>query len=110
MKLADIMLTERSNAITTPEFKRWFVNSKVVDDQGRPLVVYHGTKRSFSSFDAAAKASSLDAGDGNIYFAASPDTANFYAGDEKTPGGHVIPCFLRITNPQEVSARQAESP
>ncbi len=27
----------------TPEFKRWFGNSKVVDDKGNPLVVYHGT-------------------------------------------------------------------
>ena len=24
-------------------FQRWFANSKVVDDDGRPLVVYHGT-------------------------------------------------------------------
>ena len=29
----------------TPEFKRWFGNSKVVDKDGSPLVVYHGTKR-----------------------------------------------------------------
>ena len=27
----------------TPEFKAWFGNSKVTDDNGRPLVVYHGT-------------------------------------------------------------------
>lgn len=27
----------------TPEFKKWFSDSKVVDDQGEPLVVYHGT-------------------------------------------------------------------
>src|ERR1700679_2804161 len=26
----------------TPEFKRWFAGSKVVDAKGRPLVVYHG--------------------------------------------------------------------
>jgi len=28
----------------TPEFKRWFGNSKVVDADGKPLVVYHGVK------------------------------------------------------------------
>ena len=27
----------------TPEFKRWFGDSKVVDAEGKPLVVYHGT-------------------------------------------------------------------
>lgn len=27
----------------TPEFKRWFGDSKVVDANGKPLVVYHGT-------------------------------------------------------------------
>jgi hypothetical protein len=29
--------------IDTPEFKRWFGNSKVVDAKGLPLVVYHGS-------------------------------------------------------------------
>jgi len=29
--------------INSPEFKKWFGNSGVVDEQGRPLVVYHGT-------------------------------------------------------------------
>lgn len=28
----------------TPEFKRWFGDSKVVDESGKPLVVYHGVK------------------------------------------------------------------
>lgn len=27
----------------TPEFKNWFGNSKVVDSEGKPLTVYHGT-------------------------------------------------------------------
>lgn len=31
-------------------FWRWFGDSKVADDQGRPLVVYHGTNQSFDSF------------------------------------------------------------
>jgi len=36
-----------SVAVTeTDAFKRWFGDSKVVDEQGRPLVVYHGTPES----------------------------------------------------------------
>lgn len=31
-------------------FVAWFGDSKVVDEQGRPLVVYHGTNQSFDSF------------------------------------------------------------
>lgn len=37
----------------TPEFKRWFGGSKVVDADGKPLVVYHGTNAEFSVFDMA---------------------------------------------------------
>lgn len=32
-------------------FWNWFGDSKVVDEQGRPLVVYHYTKNEFSTFD-----------------------------------------------------------
>lgn len=31
-------------------FYKWFGNSKVVDEQGRPLVVYHGTNAKFDTF------------------------------------------------------------
>jgi hypothetical protein len=34
----------------TEQFKKWFDDSKIVDDKGEPLVVYHGTKRDFSAF------------------------------------------------------------
>lgn len=33
-------------------FYKWFGDSKVVDDQGRPLVVYHGTNEKFNTFDS----------------------------------------------------------
>ena len=32
-------------------FWRWFGDSKVVDDQGDPLVVFHGSKTQFNTFD-----------------------------------------------------------
>jgi 8-oxo-dGTP pyrophosphatase MutT (NUDIX family) len=34
----------------TPQFKKWFGNSKVVDKNGQPLVVYHGTVHDFDVF------------------------------------------------------------
>jgi hypothetical protein len=42
---------EMSSAITeSAAFKRWFDDSKVVDNEGRPLVLYHGTNADFSTF------------------------------------------------------------
>lgn len=36
-------------------FKAWFGDSKVVDENGEPLVVYHGTPNKFESFSKDAK-------------------------------------------------------
>jgi len=41
---------ESRHKTSTPEFKAWFGDSKVVDDDGEPLVVYHGTKKTFDEF------------------------------------------------------------
>jgi hypothetical protein len=39
----------------TPQFKKWFGDSKVVDENGQPKVVYHGTdKNDFDIFDPAS--------------------------------------------------------
>lgn len=38
----------------TPEFHAWFDGSKVVDANGNPLMVYHGTQGSFESFNGIA--------------------------------------------------------
>lgn len=66
----------------TPAFDDWFQDSKVVDEQGRPLVVYHGTRGDFSSFDGGAANSSSMTGvsDGVISFSSSAEAASSYAG------------------------------
>ena len=48
-------------------FWKWFGDSKVVDEQGRPLVVYHGSKTTFDIFDKS-KVSSYSAFSKNFYF------------------------------------------
>lgn len=35
----------------TEEFKKWFKGSKVVDEQGKPLITYHATNEDFNEFD-----------------------------------------------------------
>jgi hypothetical protein len=50
---------EQYKLVRTPEFKAWFGDwendpenaSKVVDENGEPLVVYHGTEYKFNEFD-----------------------------------------------------------
>ena len=37
--------TSPAKQTDTPAFRRWFGDSKVVDEDGKPLVVYHGAKR-----------------------------------------------------------------
>ena len=62
------------NAKTDPNaaaFKKWFKNSKVVDEKGNPLVVYHGTNADFAVF-IPSQDGALGQG---MYFAASKEYA-----------------------------------
>ncbi|MBO2823340.1 PLxRFG domain-containing protein [Pseudomonas aeruginosa] len=79
-------------------FKRWFGDSRVVDAEGEPLVVYHGTTADFSAFSREF----LGEGDGNadfgdgFYFTDRADAASGYAHGD---GGNVMPVYLNIQNP-----------
>jgi hypothetical protein len=84
-------------------FNKWFGNSKVVDERGDPLVVYHGTLRNFAAFDKSApKGSSVpNATDYlGIFFSTSASDAGGYAQQE---GANIIPVFLSIKNPLSIS-------
>lgn len=62
-------------------FWRWFGDSAVVDAEGRPLVVYHGTAADVAAFDAARHRTVLNdqyQGDG-FCFSLDPAVASRYA-------------------------------
>jgi hypothetical protein len=42
-------LRARAQETETPEFKEWFDDSKVVDSEGKPLVMNHGTNAEFDA-------------------------------------------------------------
>lgn len=65
----------------TPEFKRWFGDSKVVDANGKPLVVYHGTTSSFDAFSEAhqGKVTRATSSKYGFFFTNEPRTAKSYA-------------------------------
>lgn len=98
-------------AVETPEFKSWFGDSKVVDDAGKPLVVYHGTGASFDAFDPSVVGQSTDAGKLGLgfYFSARPDIASFYAERSKVSrdaGPNVMPVYLSMKKPLTFDAAE----
>lgn len=77
------------------KFYDWFGNSKVVDKQGRPLVVYHGGGR-FDTFRYSY--------DGTYYFTTNKEYAERYAKDyidekERKGLGELKAVYLNIKNP-----------
>jgi len=94
---------EKYEYVRTDEFKKWFGDwendpknaSKVVDYNGEPFIVYHGTKNNFSVFDKNKINSNYKQSIG-FHFTHSYDHAkDFYAKDN----GYVKDVFLNIRNP-----------
>jgi hypothetical protein len=98
--------------VDSPEFRRWFGASKVVDEAGQPLVVYHGSRKAgFNIFRPGGVGLAL-------FFTDDREVADSYAWDlddagklmAQTPdpkwwgSGKVYHVYLRIENPLEVNA------
>lgn len=73
-----------NNLPDTPAFKAWFGTSKIVNDSGSALMLYHGTDADFKDFK----------GD-KIFFADCEYAARKY-------GKKLIPVYLNISNPKVV--------
>lgn len=88
-------LRDAASVLDSPAFRRWFAGSKVVDSQGNPLVVYHGSPYpGIRVFDPGSKTTAL-LGRG-IYFTRERDEALEYA---KGDAGRVYAVFLRVKRP-----------
>lgn len=78
----------------TDAFKRWFGDSKVVDADGKPLVVYHGTNSpEFSSFDPKLVGKGAGDWSGKGYYFTPDDL------DALGYGERVIPAYVKIDRP-----------
>lgn len=109
------------NAKTDPNsaaFKKWFKNSKVVDENGKPLVVYHGTKQgNFSSFDKSKIGAQTDYGyrGKGFYFTPQQELAAMYSRDwqkfKQVPNenGRVMPVYLSVQNPYIIKSKDAHN-
>jgi hypothetical protein len=109
---------QSSRQTKTPEFQRWFGDSKVVDSHGEPLVLYHGTSRD-KDFDA------FKIGPRGAWFTTDPFEASSYAKEndsgykvvdyhpktgfvKKDISARVIPVYLSIQNPATLTDSQKE--
>lgn len=101
------------NVTQTQQFKRWFGDwqnhpenaSKVVNEDGTPKVVYHGTGRDFNAFDPLRQGENYPQGEGGFFFTTSRKSAENYAAlHDKEGKGRVVEAYLSIRNPYEVTA------
>jgi hypothetical protein len=104
---------EQYRLIRTPEFKAWFGDwendpqnaSKVVDENGEPMVVYHGTdevryfgypKENVKLYFEPKKSNYAPRTlGGGVYFSSNVKAAVRYS-----DYGFVVECFLRLKNPR----------
>lgn len=104
-------LTERQYAqVRTKAFKDWFGDwennpknaSKVVDENGEPLVVYHRSPNKFNTFDINKIGTTTDIGQygKGFYFGVENDRAE---------GNNVYEVFLNIRNPYNITKESRSS-
>jgi hypothetical protein len=88
----------------TSKFKEWFKGSKILDDQGSPKVVYHGTDASFEEFNRAInfegeKKFGFHFGSAKIANERLRDKARYNRDAEFLKGSNIIPAYLNIKKP-----------
>ena len=103
---------ENKTGISTesPEFKAWFKGSKVVNENGDPLVVYHGTSKEFSEFSKEKIGSNLDTGDWGkgFYFGDKPKAEEYGKRSANPEAWKTKPFYIDIKNPLALSGSRKE--
>ena len=102
--------------VRTKAFKKWFGDwendkensSKVVDENGEPLVVYHGTlAKELTKFDPEMVGSRYSYDEKGFFFTSSRNIAHDYASSEfdSSRKGKVIDTFISLRNPLIVDSK-----
>jgi hypothetical protein len=103
-------------------FKNWFGKSKIVDGEGAPLRLYHGTSENFDVFKHPSETKGPKGGfidTQGFYFTADPGVAEVYADHfgrnlklgpkgyiRKAANQTIVPVYLRIENPFVVDMKK----
>lgn len=104
------------NVTQSQQFKRWFGDwqnhpesaSKVVNEDGTPKVVYHGTRNRFTTFELQSDPKFGRALGNGFYFTSDYSKAHQYANGRfskgQDRGGIVMPVYLDMKNPYIIAA------
>jgi hypothetical protein len=103
LRMSRERLKEPGKQTETPEFKKWFGDSKVVDKNGNPKIVYHSTNAEWNIFDSKKTLSSFGFHAGTKEQA---EEVRFTGGTKEdvnkirpTEGMNIKPVYLNIKNP-----------
>lgn len=99
---------QRTAQEVSDNFRRWFGQSKVVDDEGRPLRVFHGTKTDFDAFDPAHSGSRHGGVvSGAMFFTDNAAVASGFATGlvPWADGQNVMPVYLKIADPARIDGK-----
>lgn len=95
--------TDSDGRELTEAQQKFFSGSKAVDNEGRLLVLYHGTGSKFTVFDKARIAQNFGdrGGDLGFYFSPYPEDARDYARNATgyTGKGEIMEVYLNLQNP-----------
>lgn len=85
-------LKQTVDVTKTQEFKNWFNGSKILNEEGEPLIVYHGTDADFDVFDRTKTRANMDI-QGNFFSPWEIDAQGY--------GSNVRAFYLSIKNPAD---------
>lgn len=97
------VIQETSQQVLSPQFRRWFGDSVIVDRMGNPIKLYHGSGDVFDSF----KSSDYGKYGPGIYLTAVQDMASRYAMQprsdnyDRRPSVYIV--YARLINPLIIS-------
>lgn len=108
------MLFAQAPPIDSPEFQRYFKGSKVVDAEGAPLVVYHGTGEEFTVFNDTETGSATGHTTSPLGFFFTPSRAQAQRYAENASDGvpaeeRVVDAYLAIRKPYAMTLDEAQA-
>tara|TARA_R110000868_G_scaffold18467_12_gene81214 strand:- start:6824 stop:14359 length:7536 start_codon:yes stop_codon:yes gene_type:complete len=94
-KKEEVLKEEPTLKTDTPQFRKWFGNSKITNEDGSPKVMYHGTQADITEFKGKL-----------LFVSPNQNVANKFAADGLygpetylTPGANVLPVYVKANNP-----------
>ena len=90
---------EQGRFVETESFQNWFSGSKIIDKEGAPLLLYHGSNDDFNTFEKS-KYGNGQLGSG-FYFTSSKQEAKEY-------GKNIKEVYLNIKKPFDINQNPEE--